>query len=221
MPRFFKNITATNGYLQFFSRDGKTMMLPSDIALVQSNTFRYYVFQYAANSTIVYEKFASSWQKLMDLGYSSVNLTTLPVSTDPSDGATDVSVELGPSWSTISLGTSMQLSWQIRLSDGFVDFKVACRYTGWFAIGFGESMIDMDIVAYIKTSNTVQDLHSSGYQLPQFDAVQNLADIEDATPEFPGFIKAVAFSRQLSTGGTKQRSRINARKSIVVTFFLV
>ncbi|KXS20918.1 heme peroxidase, partial [Gonapodya prolifera JEL478] len=62
----------TAGQLQY--TDGSTIMLPTDMSLVFSNTYRYWVYQYAANPAQWSSSFAKAWIKLTQLGYQSTDL---------------------------------------------------------------------------------------------------------------------------------------------------
>ncbi|KXS19109.1 heme peroxidase, partial [Gonapodya prolifera JEL478] len=71
--RPFRPITAPNNNTQFVYSDSQLMMLPSDMALVESNALRYYwnllcAVRYAANSTLFFDVFARAWVKLVELG---------------------------------------------------------------------------------------------------------------------------------------------------------
>ena len=56
------------GPVQFESLDGKLMMLPSDIALVQDAEFRNYVEMYAKDEALFFKDFSAAFAKLLELG---------------------------------------------------------------------------------------------------------------------------------------------------------
>ena len=56
------------GPAQFESPDGKLMMLPSDIALIQDPEFRKYVELYKKDEALFFKDFSAAFSKLMELG---------------------------------------------------------------------------------------------------------------------------------------------------------
>ena len=56
------------GPAQFESPDGKLMMLPSDIALVQDAEFRKYVEMYTKDEALFFKDFSAAFAKLLELG---------------------------------------------------------------------------------------------------------------------------------------------------------
>lgn len=58
------------GPLQYESPDGKLMMLPSDLALIQDPAFKKYVDIYAKDETVFFNDFAVAFSKLLELGVS-------------------------------------------------------------------------------------------------------------------------------------------------------
>ena len=58
--------------LQYRDKSGTLMMLPSDLVLVQDESFKKHVLAYAKDQALFYADFASAFQKLEELGTSSL-----------------------------------------------------------------------------------------------------------------------------------------------------
>lgn len=56
------------GPMQFENPDGNLMMLPSDIALTQDESFKKYVSMYAKDEELFFRDFSAAFSKLMELG---------------------------------------------------------------------------------------------------------------------------------------------------------
>jgi len=63
--------TTSAGNPQFRNTDSGTMMLISDLALLEP-PFKEYVEQYAADKAVFFDDFATAWTKLQELGYSDL-----------------------------------------------------------------------------------------------------------------------------------------------------
>ena len=61
---------ASTGNKQFKDKaTGALMMLPSDLALVDDESFKAVVNEYAENQDVFFKDFAAAFQKLQELGY--------------------------------------------------------------------------------------------------------------------------------------------------------
>lgn len=56
------------GPLQYETKDGKVMMLPADVALIQDPEFKKVVEMYKKDETLFFKDFASAFSKLLELG---------------------------------------------------------------------------------------------------------------------------------------------------------
>lgn len=73
---YFKNLlnkeyaseTSSKGCPQFKHADSNTIMLSSDLALVQDPSFRVWVEKYASDEALFFQDFVASWVKLQELG---------------------------------------------------------------------------------------------------------------------------------------------------------
>lgn len=59
------------GPLQYESKDGLLMMLPSDMALIEDPAFRKVVEIYAKDEKAFFDDFANAFAKLLELGVPS------------------------------------------------------------------------------------------------------------------------------------------------------
>ena len=71
MNKEWKESKASTGNPQFAGADG-TMMLISDMCLVEDEGFKPFVEKYAKDEKAFFDDFAVTYQKLMELGYSDL-----------------------------------------------------------------------------------------------------------------------------------------------------
>ena len=83
-------------------------------------------------------------------------------------------------------------------------FQTVMPDNSWFAIGFGNSMSNTDMISWFVNngSGSALDYFSESYSAPELDKVQNLA--LDGKPVFDQTAKTMTFitRRKLDTGDT-------------------
>ena len=67
--------TAPNGAAQFRNKDTNTMMMTSDLALLEDASFKTHVEAFAADQAKFHAAYASAWQKLQENGVSNLRST--------------------------------------------------------------------------------------------------------------------------------------------------
>jgi len=106
---------------------------------------------------------------------------------------------------TLSIAQGMQFAFQpIVAGSTQVQFHVTMpSSTGWFAFGFGSTMVGSDMVTIEANSGTVsvQDRHSSAYVAPPVDAQQDIQVVSSQVTSSTGQL-VVVVQRALSTGGS-------------------
>lgn len=110
---------------------------------------------------------------------------------------------------SISFTPDFVMQWIISPDNTTISFNITSNYTGWFSIGFGETMNQMDMIMIVNEGGiwTPYDCHSTTPFIPSIDTAQNIINYTTVTGSGSGNITSkslvpamVSFSRLLNTG---------------------
>ncbi|KXS20078.1 hypothetical protein M427DRAFT_142907 [Gonapodya prolifera JEL478] len=207
----FHQVTNPNGLTQFNTTDNSKMALPSDHSLIVDPGYGPVIQAYAKNASLFFNDFGAAYAKMSELGskLSNDNLVNVTGTSGTRLGvATDAMIDVttADGWKSLVLGSMMMLKWSLRQTDGYIDFRIYSKASGWFAFGLGTGMPSQDVYSYEPATGTITDRVSTTFDMPSPDVsvngVNNVENFQDLTSTLAQgtWVKVVAFSRKLNTG---------------------
>ncbi|KAJ3215435.1 hypothetical protein HDU67_000419 [Dinochytrium kinnereticum] len=127
-------------------------------------------------------------------------------------------------FSSIEIFGALRLRWDLRSSEGVINFVFESNSSGWFAFGIGSNMVNADIYFAAKNSSGVLGVTDSWSFSPGIPAADtssdgrsNVFDVKDVTSSHNSK-QAVSFSRKLITGDSRDTDIINGITDMIFAF---